>query len=557
MSIKVVHEEIERFLTNKTPEVLCLRGKWGVGKTYTWNQYLQETANKNGLALTKYAYVSLFGLNNLDDVKFALFEATLTGKDLKKKPNLDTLEKVFEWLKKHYKKGVTLVSQNPFIQSYLGKSEKGLFFFVRNQIICIDDLERAGDGLGTKNVFGLISHLKEQKDCKVVLILNDERLERDEKSDYKKLLEKVVDTRLDFSPTPKEAADIVFPNPIGISAMIRDNSIALGITNIRVIKKIERIVSRFIDIFGNDNKLMTQIVHSSTLFVWSVYQPDEAPTIDFLKDVARLYGLGSEKDKTPVKERSWQELVRAYGYTSTDEFDAVILETIENGYFDSEKLSTAGKKQAENINEIGTKQEFEAAWNLYHNSFDNNEKEVLDALYESAKKAVKFIEPMNLDSTVVLLKEFNRKNDAEDLIRHYVEIRGDEKELFNLESSLFSRDIKDPDLMMAFKKKRESVVDSRNPRQVLDDIYTNHGWNPDDIILLSKLSVDDFYKIFKETKGLQLHRIIKTALDFEKFTDASNEMKTICKNATHALQKIGLENKLNEKRVATRGVKTN
>lgn len=283
MSIKVVHEEIQRFLTNKTPEVLCLSGKWGVGKTYTWNQYLQETARDNRMALARYSYVSLFGLNNLDDVKFALFESTLTEEDLKNKPNLDTLGKWFDWLKKHYKKAIAQVSQNPFVQSYLGKSEKGLFFFVRNQIICIDDLERAGDGLNTKNIFGLISYLKEQKDCKVVLILNDEKLKSDEKSDYKKLLEKVVDTRLDFSPTPREAADIVFPNPTGISAKIHDNSIALGITNIRVIKKIERIVARFVDIFGKDNKLMTQIVHSSTLFVWSVYQPDEAPTIDFLR----------------------------------------------------------------------------------------------------------------------------------------------------------------------------------------------------------------------------------------------------------------------------------
>jgi hypothetical protein len=36
MSATLVEKEIERFLASPEPEVLCLRGKWGVGKTYSW-----------------------------------------------------------------------------------------------------------------------------------------------------------------------------------------------------------------------------------------------------------------------------------------------------------------------------------------------------------------------------------------------------------------------------------------------------------------------------------------------------------------------------------------
>ena len=35
MSTALVEKEIERFLASPEPEVLCLRGKWGVGKTYS------------------------------------------------------------------------------------------------------------------------------------------------------------------------------------------------------------------------------------------------------------------------------------------------------------------------------------------------------------------------------------------------------------------------------------------------------------------------------------------------------------------------------------------
>jgi hypothetical protein len=555
MSIKIVREEIKRFLEEKGSEVLCLKGKWGVGKTYAWNRYLQEVSDKGKLAFNKYAYVSLFGLNSLDDVKFSLFESTLGQGDLKHRPTPETLQKGFDWLKKNYKKVTAWASQNPFIQSYLGKTEKGLFFFVRDQIVCIDDLERAGRGLTTKDVFGLISYLKEQRNCKVVLILNDEQLSADDKISYEKFLEKVIDTKLDFSPTSREAADIVFPTPTENQALIHKNCVSLGITNIRIIKKIEKLVSRFEEIFGKDNKLMNQIIHSSVLFAWSAYQPDEAPAMDFLKDFARLHGLGGDKDKTPEKERSWQELVRAYGYTSTDEFDATIFETVQNGYFDADRLGKAGSKQLANINDIDTKKQFEDAWNLYHNSFDDNEKEVLDALYSSAKKAVRFIEPTNLDSTISFLKEFGRPKEAKDLINHYIKTRGDEKDLFDLQRPLFSRNISDPDLIEAFKKQRGSFADSRDPAMVLADIYTNHGWNLEDIDLLAKLSADEFYEIFKKTKDLDLHRIIKAALDFGRISDASDDMKEISKRATLALQKIGLETGLNAKRVTTHGVK--
>jgi hypothetical protein len=31
---EMVVKELERFLGDKTPEVICIKGRWGVGKTY-------------------------------------------------------------------------------------------------------------------------------------------------------------------------------------------------------------------------------------------------------------------------------------------------------------------------------------------------------------------------------------------------------------------------------------------------------------------------------------------------------------------------------------------
>ncbi|MFT5036695.1 MAG: Cdc6-like AAA superfamily ATPase [Candidatus Azotimanducaceae bacterium] len=61
MSVKVIHEEIERFIKSPEPEVLCIKGRWGVGKTFAWNKFINEAASES--ALRHYSYVSLFGLN--------------------------------------------------------------------------------------------------------------------------------------------------------------------------------------------------------------------------------------------------------------------------------------------------------------------------------------------------------------------------------------------------------------------------------------------------------------------------------------------------------------
>jgi hypothetical protein len=51
MSIELVENEIRRFLTTKEPEVLCVSGQWGVGKTFACNQYLKDAQKKGKIAL--------------------------------------------------------------------------------------------------------------------------------------------------------------------------------------------------------------------------------------------------------------------------------------------------------------------------------------------------------------------------------------------------------------------------------------------------------------------------------------------------------------------------
>jgi hypothetical protein len=67
VSIALIESEIQRFLSAAEPEVLCISGHWGVGKTFAWNRFLSDAKAKQKIALKRYSYVSLFGVNSLDE----------------------------------------------------------------------------------------------------------------------------------------------------------------------------------------------------------------------------------------------------------------------------------------------------------------------------------------------------------------------------------------------------------------------------------------------------------------------------------------------------------
>ncbi len=92
MSINLLTQELKRFIASPQPEVLCITGEWGIGKTFTWNHYLHEAQRERTIGMEKYAYVSLFGRNSLDDVRAAIVENTVDNSSVAKRPDIKSFE---------------------------------------------------------------------------------------------------------------------------------------------------------------------------------------------------------------------------------------------------------------------------------------------------------------------------------------------------------------------------------------------------------------------------------------------------------------------------------
>ncbi|GGY61183.1 hypothetical protein [Marinobacter zhanjiangensis] len=555
MTIEIIKNQIDKFLASEVPGVLAIKGEWGVGKTFTWNKYLVEARNENRISLKKYSYISLFGINSLDVFKYSIFENVIDRNLIGTEANVDTFKRnSADLLASLGRKTVKLVKGSSLLKDFAPAIESFSFLSLEKHLICIDDLERKGKNLSIKDVMGLASLLKEQKKCQVVILLNDgeEGLE-----DYEKYREKVIDIELAFAPEPKECADIAYSDGTPYQDRLKELTTSLGIRNIRILKKIERLVKLALPLVEEfEPEISDQIIHSTVLFSWSYYcseSQDNIPPLDFItKKGYALLGIGD--DKIGDQEKKWQTNLQAYNYHLTDELDLLIAAAVRTGFYIENEIKD--KAASKNQQVIASKSEgsFSEAWRLYHDTFNDNAAEVIDRLYRSFKENCSYITLVNLNGTVSLFRELGEDKRASEIIEVYIDNRRDEPELFNLEKSDVFGDLRDQEIVDRFDKVYKESIKSESVDDVLERISHTKSWNQRDLVVLSNTSVDEYFELFKRTSGRRLSMFVTTCLRFGQFSNANEKQMEIADRATAALRIIASESEINKRRVMKFGV---
>jgi hypothetical protein len=82
----------------------------------------------------------------------------------------------------------------------------------------------------------------------------------------------------------------------------------------------------------------------------------------------------------------------------------------------------------------------------------------------------------------------------------------------------------------------------------------NNAWSRDDIALLSKLTPDDFYDLFKGQRGDDFGRVVRTSLQFSNMGGTGDQERAISAKAREAMARIGRESPINRRRVRKFGV---
>lgn len=556
MSIEVIENQISRFLASEAPEVMSIKGAWGVGKTYAWAKYLNNAKNLNKIVLRKYSYVSLFGINSLDDLKFSIFENMVDRQTIGRKPTVESFKSnTAELLRSLGKKSIPLISSNASIDHYHSMLNSLAFLSLEKTIICIDDFERKGHSIEAQDILGLISQLKEQKKCKVVLILNDESLSENSSIDYIKLREKVIDTELRFSPTAGDCVEIALKSD-KVSRYLGQNIIKLGINNIRIIKKIEKLAGLLVPHLKKyDDAVLIQALQTVTLLTWCYYgQSNDTPDYNFVISRTSTFGELDDEVTLSTQQQLWCTILRQYDNFSIDEFDLQIARLVENGYVDEQGLVEEATVLNEKIRAASSESSFQEAWRKFNESFDDNDQEVIACLSDSFKHNAKYISPVNLDGAVRLLRFLGKDKLATKIINLYIDKRKGNAELFNLESAAVPGEIRDAEVIKKFARKYEELSARRSLKDICDRLIGGESWNDEAESQLAQVSTEEYVELFKAAKGQKLAQYVDLCLKFRHLSATTEYQERISDKAAAALKIIGRESKLNASRVRRFGI---
>jgi hypothetical protein len=303
-----------------------------------------------------------------------------------------------------------------------------------------------------------------------------------------------------------------------------------------------------------DRRSLKQAIHSAALFTYAKYQPELAPTLEFIKNFNPYEAYIKKKEGAKDEYATWRALLDEYEFTHVDELDKVVMTGVVQGCLDTAALKAVAQEQAKVLHFHDKRDDFARAWDAYHDSFENNADEVLDGLEAASRKAVLVMTPLDLSSVVDLLKDVGRTEQALSLINHYVTSRSEKREFWDLAEHPFAKEITDPDLIAAFKQKFESTKSLINIEEVLERLGRERGWNSEDIEALAGVTSDELYAIFKRKRAIELRRVVKGALNFRDLGIADARMKAVTEAAESALKRIGEESLINARRVGRYGV---
>jgi hypothetical protein len=503
-----------------------------------------------------YAYVSLFGLSSLDQLKFAIFEHTQKLRKTLRATGFDTLDELVETLPSA-RKAMKAATSGSLFSRFLSTDAAQAFAFglVRDQLVCLDDFERRGDGLQPKDVLGLVSFLREQRGCKIALILNEERLGDEAREEFKTHLEKVVDISLVFRPTSAEAAIVGITDSDPIARQVAENCKALCVTNIRTIRRtlgLVRDVGRRLE--GQPPEVFNAAAKSLALFCWCRDQPDEAPSLEYLasrtEQTIALERL--DKARPEVDPAGWKSLLNAYGYAWTDDLDLALLDGVRDGYFDEQRLQREAQKIAAKAARIQAAGTWQAAWRRFQDSFGDDADEVLEGLREAFVASLEVVGMGDLAGTVQLFNKLGRPELATGLIRAFVDSRRGTPGDLDLEANPFGEPIEDAEIVAAL----HAAAPAEPPKCIAEILEGKADiWSPEVIDTLAAAPVEEFHRAFKSQSGVALRQMLANALLFANVVNASPAMRHVTMKAKSALLTIAAESPVNAIRVARLGIR--
>lgn len=423
-----IEAALDEFIADPVPQTLILQGTWGRGKTHLWKtrwgKYYKDQIDAKAKP-RRYAYVSLFGLNSISEVKLALGLASFEAQS---ELVTETPKGIFRRIWERAPKLSTEVSlEIPSVG--LGTQQLAQLFAhgrVKKMVACLDDIERRGKDLSIRDVLGLVSDLNSQRECSVVVILNDASL-GDDQAEWDANREKVFTRHLTFAPGSSQCVSLAISedHPSALLAHVRSALIDLGLTNIRIAERARGFAQEIISVLADHplhEATQRKIARSLSLLTYChLGQGEGAPSINFaLSHGAFSSYLRNKKDDVPEREKSWGRLMDEFDTYLDHPLDKSLCELIVQGHIEGERILTAIDDFERGALADDAKDAFHGVWDLWRLTFQDNREEVVQQFLDHFPPAASSMSPINADATFQLLRSFGEDENADRLIEEWL-----------------------------------------------------------------------------------------------------------------------------------------
>jgi archaellum biogenesis ATPase FlaH len=527
------------------PQIVAIKGSWGTGKTYFWKDFA------GGLHDHKTAYVSLFGLTNVDQLKQAINVSLIPSGEREARryirPILGLLSKI-----KYRGIGLPTNLLNDLVLARILRS---------TQIVCLDDFERTS--IDHEHLLGYANTLRDEHRVNVVLIYNEDQLSPDDV--YHTYREKVIDRELPFRPDLEEVVGIAV-DEADLRHHVLEHCRKLNLSNIRVIRRALQCYQEIIDQIGDEDPgtLAPQALHSLLLFSLIKFSSqaeigslEELERYSEMSEEIRLHTLTSnqkafaEDVDTASEEaaaRRMIEFLHSYGYIITDDFDNVLLEFIREGIVNTEALDKAIRQHQEGKTKADKEAKLRVVWDMFNHSYQDNEAELIETLMAAAGEHIDVLSLNDVDNFLWLLKRLGQDGQAEELRKRYLDEHGDRIREWE-DPHDFSR-VRDDILAAQIRTLRESAEDGRTLPDILEAVLLTDSWHSRDVERLNQFSSEDFEQYFESSEGPPVGDYAKALARFaSRFANPDKDQVEIERKATEALKRIAAKSAYNRARI--------
>ncbi|GLH50590.1 P-loop NTPase fold protein [Pseudomonas lactis] len=542
MTIESCKQNFLLTLNSHENRVIALSGKWGTGKTHLWRQVQKES---NDEAIQNAAVVSLFGVSSLNELKTKVAQALLPRlQDDKVAAQVSAALSGLTKLAKAVHRGFGALDDLPIL---------ALPTLLGSKFLVIDDIERKHQKLNIDEILGFIDECVQTYKCRVLLILNDDKLK--DKEIWEQFREKVIDHELRLETTAAEAFQIAKAiTSTDWAEDIEAASVACGITNIRILGKIIRAANRLLAHNGElSPEVVSRVVPPIVLLSAIHYKSlPEGPTFEYVMShnaalsatarALRQQRPDHEQSKEDALHEQWDSLLRKLKIHSGSEFEKLVMEFLRTGLMEPQAIRKLIQRYQEDGRILNTRNRVSSFFQHYNWHPEIAESDLIDEL-RALLPGVEYIEAPTLSYLIDLADELTSDPSLgqEFLITWSVALEETYPDGMDPSPWGTIRPIRS-DLTKVLEAAYARRSNSTTLVETCNHIRATKGWGSAEENLLKSITAAEYETEIRNATGFDLETIILQSMQFAIHKDAYQSFGGVGDRFVQACQAIVTSN---------------